>query len=197
MITHNVTIINIKNKSIFFLSFHIIVIICIYIIIRKGENMSIIVDYLIILWGFLLIGLMAIGGFFMFRKFLKQIPKEDGKSAMDWEEYYMNKTVHMWEENEKLLLEELVSPVPELFRDVAKHKIASKIGEIALQKKKDIITQEILIEGYIIATPKRDHRFLRKKLHQKNIDVTPYEQFFHQSQDDYAKGWLERHDNSK
>src|SRR5690625_1328983 len=123
MITHNVTIINIKNKSIFFLSFHIIVIICIYIIIRKGENMSIIVDYLIILWGFLLIGLMAIGGFFMFRKFLKQIPKEDGKSAMDWEEYYMNKTVHMWEENEKLLLEELVSPVPELFRNVAKHKI--------------------------------------------------------------------------
>src|SRR5699024_11143226 len=110
---------------------------------------------------------------------------------------YMNKTVHMWEDNEKLLLEELVSPVPELFRDVAKHKIASKIGEIALQKKKDIITQEILIEGYIIATRKREHKLLRKKLHQKNIDVTPYEQFFHQSRDDYAKGWLERHDNSK
>src|SRR5690625_1772689 len=108
--------------------------------------MSIIVDYLIILWGFLLIGLMAIGGFFMFRKFLKQLPKEDGKSAMDWEEYYMNKTVHMWEENEKLLLEELVSPVPELFRDVAKHKIASKIGEITLQKKKDIKTKEIVNE---------------------------------------------------
>lgn len=159
--------------------------------------MSIIVDYFIILWGFLLIGLMAIGGFFMFRKFLKKLPKEDGKSDMDWEEYYMNKTVHMWEDNEKLLLEELVSPVPELFRDVAKHKIASKIGEIALHKKKEKITQDVLIEGYIIATPKRDHKFLRKKLYQKNIDVTPYEQFFHQSQDDYQQGWLERHKKPK
>ncbi|HLR66236.1 DUF2621 family protein [Virgibacillus alimentarius] len=155
--------------------------------------MSVIVDYLIILWGFLLIGLMAIGGFFMFRKFLKQLPKQDGKSIMDWERYYMDKTQHMWNENEKMLLEELVSPVPELFRDVAKHKIASKIGEIALEKKKDKITRDVLIEGYIIATPKRDHKFLRKKLHQKNIDITPYEQFFHQSQDDYSKNWRARH----
>jgi len=155
--------------------------------------MSVIVDYLIILCGFLLIGLMAIGGFFMFRKFLKQLPKQDGKSIMDWERYYMDKTQHMWNENEKMLLEELVSPVPELFRDVAKHKIASKIGEIALEKKKDKITRDVLIEGYIIATPKRDHKFLRKKLHQKNIDITPYEQFFHQSQDDYSKNWRARH----
>src|SRR5699024_7390943 len=159
--------------------------------------MSIIVDYLIILWGFLLIGIMAIGGFFMFRKFVKQLPKEGGKSAMDWEEYYMNKTVHKLEGNEKLLLEELVLPVPELFRDVAKQKRAIKNSENSLKKKQDIITQEILNVEYIIATPKRDHKFLRKKLHQKNIDVTPYEQFFHQSRDDYAKGWLERHDNSK
>ncbi|GAA0611732.1 DUF2621 domain-containing protein [Virgibacillus siamensis] len=140
--------------------------------------MSAIGDYMIVLWGFLLITLMGIGGFFMFRKFLKKLPKEDGRSKMDWEEFYMEKTRHMWRKPEKELLEDLVSPVPELFRDLARHKIASKIGEIALKKKRKIITQDVLIEGYILATPKRDHKFLRKKLDQKNIDVTPYESFF-------------------
>lgn len=148
--------------------------------------MSMIIDYLIVIWGFLLLGLMAIGGFFMFRKFLKRLPKEDGKSLMDWEEYYMEKTKGMWNDEEKAFLEELVLPVPELFRDVARHKIASKIGEVALKKRYKLITREILIEGYIIATPKRDHKFLRKKLKQKNIDVTPYEQFFEQSPTDYS-----------
>lgn len=145
-----------------------------------------IIDYLIVIWGFLLLGLMAIGGFFMFRKFLKRLPKEDGKSLMDWEEHYMEKTKGMWNDEEKAFLEELVLPVPELFRDVARHKIASKIGEVALKKRYKLITREILIEGYIIATPKRDHKFLRKKLKQKNIDVTPYEQFFEQSPTDYS-----------
>ncbi|ASN05616.1 DUF2621 family protein [Virgibacillus necropolis] len=140
--------------------------------------MSVLVEYLIILWGFLLIGLMGIGGFFMFRKFLKKLPKEDGKSNMDWEEYYMEKTRHMWGKKEKDLLEELVSPVPELFRDIARHKIASKIGEVALQKRRKKITEDVLIEGYIVATPKRDHKFLRKKLAEKEIDVTPYEVYF-------------------
>lgn len=148
--------------------------------------MSMILDYLIVIWGFLLLGLMAIGGFFMFRKFLKRLPKEDGKSMMDWEEHYMEKTKYMWDDEEKAFLEELVSPVPELFRDVARHKIASKIGEVALKGRYKKITREVLIEGYIIATPKRDHKFLRKKLRQKNIDVTPYEQFFEQSQADYS-----------
>ncbi|WP_164219616.1 DUF2621 family protein [Virgibacillus sp. YIM 98842] len=155
--------------------------------------MSIIVDYLIIIWGFLMIGFMAIGGFFMFRKFLKQIPKEDGKSDMDWENYYLEKTKHMWNEQEKELLEELVSPVPELFRDVARNKIAGKIGEVALEKNKNTISKEILIEGYIIATPKRDHRFLKKKLKQKNIDVEPYKQYFQQSREDYSKNWKEKY----
>src|SRR5690625_2734891 len=155
--------------------------------------MSIIVDYLIIIWGFFMIGFMAIGGFFMFRKFLKQIPKEDGKSDMDWENYYLEKTRHMWNDQEKELLEELVSPVPELFRDVARNKIAGKIGEVALEKNKNMISKEILIEDYIIATPKRDHRFLRKKLKQKNIDVKPYEQYFQQSQDNYSKNWKEKY----
>lgn len=67
----------------------------------------------------------------------------------------------------KQLLEELVSPVPELFRDVAKSKIAGKIGELALQEKASQITQDLIIKGYIIATPKRDHKFLVKKLQEK------------------------------
>lgn len=131
-------------------------------------------------WTFTLVGLLAIGGFFMFRKFLKKLPKEDGKSKMDWEEYFLDKTRHMWNEDEKFLLEELISPVPELFRDVARQKIASKIGEIALNKKQTRINREVLIEGYILATPKRDHKFLLKKLKEKEIDVTPYLSLFDQ-----------------
>ncbi|MDL4839542.1 DUF2621 family protein [Aquibacillus rhizosphaerae] len=132
----------------------------------------------IVFWTFLLVGLLAIGGFFMFRKFLKKLPKEDGKSIIDWEEHYVDKTRHMWNDQEKILLEELISPVPELFRDVARQKIAGKIGEIALQKNRKIISQDILIEGYILATPKRDHKFLLKKLDEKKIDVTPYLSLF-------------------
>lgn len=158
--------------------------------------MSVIMDYLIILWGFFMIGFMAIGGFFMFRKFLKQIPKADGKSDMDWQHYYIEKTKNMWAQDEKDLLEELVSPVPEIFRDVARQTIASKIGELALHKNKTKITREILIEGYIIGTPKRDHRFLRKKLREKNIDIAPYEPFFALSKDDYTQGWQERNKKS-
>ncbi|MGR9050055.1 DUF2621 family protein [Halobacillus faecis] len=126
-------------------------------------------------WIIIMVGLMSIGGFFMFRKFLKRLPKEDGKSIIDWEEYYVDKTKHMWSSEQKDLLEELISPVPELFRDVARQKIAGRIGEIALQKKKKTITQEILIEGYIRATPKRDHKFLVKKLEEKKIDMSPYD----------------------
>lgn len=159
--------------------------------------MSILIDYFIVFWGFLMVGLMAIGGFFMFRKFLKQLPKEDGKSDMYWQEHYIERTRHMWGNDEKLLLEELVSPVPELFRDVARQTIAGKIGEVALNQKKNKITQDVLIEGYIIGTPKRDHRFLRKKLKQKNIDVTPYEPFFNMSPVDYADEWEARYNKEK
>lgn len=136
---------------------------------------------------------MAIGGYFMFRKFLKKLPKDDGKSVMDWEEYYMEKTRHMWKTQEKNLLEELVSPVPELFRDVARHRIASKIGEITLEKKQENISQTTLIEGYILATPKRDHKFLRKKLKQKEIDVKAYEHLFKLSKTDYRDNWKTRY----
>ncbi len=88
-------------------------------------------------------------------------------SILDWEEHYINKTRHLWDDEQKQLLEELVSPVPELFRDVAKSKIAGKIGELALQEKASQITQDLIIKGYIIATPKRDHKFLVKKTTRK------------------------------
>ncbi|WP_077621872.1 DUF2621 family protein [Sediminibacillus massiliensis] len=132
----------------------------------------------IVIWVFILVIFMGIGGFFMFRKFLKRLPKEDGKSILDWEEYYVERTRHMWGKKELSLLEDLVSPVPELFRDIAKQKIAGKIGELAIEKKRKKITEDILIEGYILATPKRDHKFLKKKLNEKKIDITPYASLF-------------------
>jgi hypothetical protein len=134
--------------------------------------------WFMMLWIVVMVTLFAIGGYFMFRKFLKKLPKEDGKSVMDWEEYYVSKTRHLWGDQEKLLLEDLVSPVPELFRDVARHKIAGKIGELALRENITTITQELVIRGYIQATPKRDHKFLRKKLFENRIDVAPYEHLF-------------------
>lgn len=155
--------------------------------------MNIFIQYSIVLWGFLLIGLLAIGGFFMFRKFLKQIPKADGKSDMDWQRYYIDKTKHMWQEEQLQLLEDFVGPVPELFRDVAKQTIAGKIGEVALNKNADSITQEIMIEGYIVGTPKRDHRFLRKLLKEKNIDVAPFEKYFELSKKDYQHEWEKKY----
>jgi hypothetical protein len=134
--------------------------------------------WFILFWVFFLVGSFAIGGFFMFRKFLKKMPKEDGKSVMDWEEHYVNESRYLWGPEEKELLEDLVSPVPELFRDVARHKIAGKIGEIALREHASKITQDLVIRGYIQATPKRDHKFLRKKLFENRIDVAPFEHLF-------------------
>ncbi|MGM0901919.1 MAG: DUF2621 domain-containing protein [Bacillota bacterium] len=132
----------------------------------------------IVFWTVVMVGLMAIGGFFMFRKFLKKLPKQDGKSDMDWEEYYVNETKHLWPVEQKEFLEDLVSPVPELFRDVARQKIAGKIGELALKEKVSKITQDVVIRGYIMATPKRDHKFLRQKLAESKINIQPYEHLF-------------------
>jgi len=146
-------------------------------------------EILLVLWGSLLVGIMAVGGFFMFRKFLKSLPKEDGKSKLDWELYYIDKTKEMWNEEEREFLEELISPVPELFRDVARQSIASKIGEIALKKGEKIISRESLIEGYILASPKRDHKFLRKKLKEHHIDPLQYEHLFELSRKDYKENW--------
>ncbi|WP_442599644.1 DUF2621 family protein [Neobacillus sp. D3-1R] len=134
--------------------------------------------WFILFWVLVLLFLFAVGGYFMFRKFLKKLPKEDGKSIMDWEEHYVNETRHLWKDEQKALLEDLVSPVPELFRDVARHKIAGKIGELALHEKAKLISQDLVIRGYILATPKRDHKFLIKKLREKEIDVRPYKELF-------------------
>ncbi|RCW70609.1 DUF2621 family protein [Saliterribacillus persicus] len=139
----------------------------------------------IILWTFLLIGLLTIGGYFMFRKFLKKLPKQDGRSDMDWEEYYIKETKNRWNPEQKKLLEELVAPVPELFRDVARQKIAGKVGELALKNNEKNISMDTIIKGYILATPKRDHKFLKKKLKEKQISITPYESYFEASPDDY------------
>ena len=67
----------------------------------------------------------------------KVFPKADGKSTLDWEEHYVESSLHLWNDEAKLLLNELGTPVPELFRPVAKQKIAGKIGEIALRGKSE------------------------------------------------------------
>ncbi|UII57524.1 DUF2621 domain-containing protein [Cytobacillus spongiae] len=135
-------------------------------------------SWFMLIWVVLLMGSFAIGGYFMFRKFLKRLPKEDGKSDMDWEEHFVTETRHLWDTSGKELLDDLVSPVPELFRDVARQKIAGKIGELAINEKSSSINQDLIIRGYILATPKRDHKFLRKKLTEKQIDLSPYESLF-------------------
>jgi hypothetical protein len=134
--------------------------------------------WFILFWVVFLLVTMSIGGFFMFRKFLKRLPKEDGMSELDWQDYYIEQTRHLWSDREKALLEDLVKPVPELFRDVARQKIAGKIGELALKENASRITEDLVIRGYIIATPKRDHKFLLKALKEKQIDVTPYQHLF-------------------
>ncbi|AMA72291.1 DUF2621 family protein [Aneurinibacillus thermoaerophilus] len=130
----------------------------------------------IIVWMIILISLFAIGGFFMFRKFLKAMPKQDGMSELDWQDYYIEKTRQMWTEDTMELLNELVTPVPKLFRDVARRSIAAKIGKLALEEGAEKITKDLVIKGYILATPARDHKFLVAHLKMKQIDFSPYKQ---------------------
>jgi hypothetical protein len=132
------------------------------------------IGWFIILWMLVLVGLFAIGGYFMFRKFLKSMPKQDGMSTLDWQNYYIEKSLHLWTEDGKKLLNELVSPVPQLFRETAKRTIAGKIGELALKEKVTQIDMDLIIRGYIIATPKRDHKWLINHLTSKNIDFSKY-----------------------
>lgn len=132
----------------------------------------------ILLWGFIMITLMAIGGFFMFRKFLKKLPKEDGKSMMDWEDEYIDQTRHLWTDETMELLNALVMPVPSAFRDVARRKIAGRIGQFALEEQSTEMTSELVVKGYISATPKRDHKFLKKALTEHAIDWRDYALYF-------------------
>lgn len=126
-------------------------------------------------WGFVLLGMMMIGGYFMFRKFLKVLPKADGMSKLDWQNYWVEKSRHLWTDEAKAFLDRLVEPVPGPFRDIAKHSIAAEIGKIAVQENATEVTQEHCIRGYIIATPKRDNKFLVKFLEKNQIDYRPYQ----------------------
>jgi|GEM_PF-6603779 Protein of unknown function (DUF2621). len=43
------------------------------------------------------------------------------------------------------------------------------------------------MKGYIIATPKKDHKFMKKKLKQLEIDYTPYLELFELADDEKQK----------
>jgi Protein of unknown function (DUF2621) len=128
-------------------------------------------------WTVVLVSLMFIGGYFMFRKFLKSMPKQDGKSDLDWQDHFIEKTRSLWTDEGLELLNELVTPVPQLFRDVARRTIAAKIGQLALEERAKSITTELIVKGYILATPKRDHKWLIAHLESKQIDYSPYEKY--------------------
>lgn len=129
----------------------------------------------IFFWVFILAGAFAIGGYFMFRKFLKVLPQADGKSKLDWQNYYVEESRHLWTDESRALLNLLVEPVPTPFRDIAKHSIGARIGQVALERGLSEVTHDACIEGYILATPKRDHRSLRKYLDEKQIDYSAFQ----------------------
>ncbi|SCW73790.1 Protein of unknown function [Paenibacillus tianmuensis] len=130
--------------------------------------------WFIIFWVFVLLFMMSVGGYFMFRKFFKVLPREDGKSKLDWQNHFVESSRHLWTEDSKTFLDMLVEPVPTPFRDIAKHSIAARIGQVALEAKADAVTREHCIEGYILATPKRDYRSLTSYLDKKQIDYSPF-----------------------
>lgn len=110
----------------------------------------------------------------MFRKFMKVLPKEDGKSKLDWQNHYVESSRHLWTEDSKTFLNMLVDPVPTPFRDIARHSIAAKIGQVALESHADQITQDHCIKGYILATPKRDYRSLTSYLDKQQVDYSAF-----------------------
>ncbi|MBA4603767.1 DUF2621 family protein [Thermoactinomyces mirandus] len=117
---------------------------------------------------------LTIGGYFMFRKFLRTLPRDDGRSILDWQEYYIKETIHLWKQEHKELLNDLVKPVPSPFRNTVKRKIAGKIGELALKDQIKALTEEYIIRGYILATPRRDHKWLVKTLKARKINLSKY-----------------------
>ncbi|TXK82527.1 DUF2621 domain-containing protein [Paenibacillus sp. N3.4] len=130
--------------------------------------------WFIIFWVCVLLFFMTIGGYFMFRKFLKVLPKEDGKSKLDWQNHYVDNSRHLWTNDSKTFLDQLVSPVPTAFRDIAKHSIAARIGQVALEDGAKEVTREHCIEGYILATPRRDYKSLTSFLEKQQIDYSAY-----------------------
>ncbi|QHW33241.1 DUF2621 family protein [Paenibacillus rhizovicinus] len=130
--------------------------------------------YFILFWAVVMIVFMSIGGYFMFRKFLKVLPQRDGKSKLDWQNYWVERSRGMWPEDSKQFLEKLVAPVPGAFRDIARHSIAAKIAQVAVEGGADEVSRNHCIEGYIRATPKRDYRSLITFLEREQIDYKPY-----------------------
>ncbi|RAV21377.1 DUF2621 domain-containing protein [Paenibacillus contaminans] len=129
---------------------------------------------LLVFWGFVLLTFMSIGGYFMFRKFMKVLPKEDGKSKLDWQNHYVEASRHLWTDDSKTFLDQLVAPVPGPFRDIAKHSIAARIGQVALERNASEVTRDHCIEGYILATPKRDYKSLVSFLDKEKIDYSQF-----------------------
>jgi len=130
--------------------------------------------WFIIFWVCVLLLFMSIGGYFMFRKFLKVLPKEDGKSKLDWQNHYVDSSRHLWTEDSKAFLDQLVSPVPTAFRDIAKHSIAARIGQVALEAHASEVTRDHCIQGYILATPRRDYKSLTSFLEKQQIDYSSH-----------------------
>lgn len=142
--------------------------------------MNIFWGWALLFWMIFLVTFVSIGGYFMFRKFLKSMPKKDGMSTIDWQNYYIEQTLSLWTDESKAVLNELVLPVPPMFRDTAKRTIAGQIGELALQEKAKEIDPDMVLRGYIMATPKRDHKFLLTYLKEKNIDIALYQHLMQQ-----------------
>jgi hypothetical protein len=136
--------------------------------------MGVTMSWFMLTWVFLLLGFMSIGGYFMFRKFLKVLPKQDGKSKLDWQNHWVESSRPLWNEQTITFLHRLVAPVPSAFRDIARHTIAARIGQLAIERNAPHITRELCLEGYILATPRRDHRFLKKFLKQEGIDIESF-----------------------
>lgn len=128
----------------------------------------------ILFWMIFLVVFMFIGGFFMFRKILKSLPKADGLSELDRQREIIERTLPLWTDEGKALLNELVKPVPSPFRNTAKQTIAAKIGELALKQQASVIDRDLILRGYIQATPKRDHKALFAYLEKKGIDYRRY-----------------------
>lgn len=130
--------------------------------------------WFIFIWVFVMVGFLMIGGYFMFRKFFKVLPMADGKSKLDWQNHYVEASRHLWTDDSKAFLEKLVSPVPAAFRDIARHTIAAKIGQIALEAGASEVTRDHCIQGYIMATPRRDYKSLIAFLEKEQIDYRSY-----------------------
>ncbi|GJM78259.1 hypothetical protein HMSSN139_07550 [Paenibacillus sp. HMSSN-139] len=144
----------------------------VYILTAQGPNRWFMNS--IAFWGFVLLGMMAIGGFFMFRKFLKVLPKADGMSKLDWQNHWVEQSRHLWTDEAKAFLDRLVEPRAGPVPGYRQAFDRRGDRQIALQEKASEVTQEHCIRGYIVATPKRDNKFLVKFLEKNQIDYRPY-----------------------